>query len=96
NTSLLHGITETVGHRANQGTARELFFISMLQNSGENVFYSKHAGDYLCRDIIFEIGAQNKKGKQVRNSTGTAFLVKDDQLHATAGSIPLWLFGFLY
>ena len=96
NTSLLHGITETVGHRANQGTARELFFISMLQNSGENVFYSKHAGDYLCRDIIFEIGGQNKKGKQVRNSTGTAFLVKDDQLHATAGSIPLWLFGFLY
>ncbi len=96
NTSLLYGINETFSRRANQGTVRELFFISMLQNSGENVFYSKNAGDYLCRDIVFEIGGQNKKGKQIRNSTGTAFLVKDDQLHATAGSIPLWLFGFLY
>ena len=37
--------------------------------------------------LDFEIGGQNKKGKQIRHSTERDFLVKDDQLHATAGSI---------
>ena len=96
NTSLLHGITATLGQPLNQGTLRELFFISMLQNSGENVFYSKDAGDYLCHKIVFEIGGKNKKKKQISNVSGDAFLVKDDTLNATSFSIPLWLFGFLY
>ncbi len=96
NTSLLYGITTTLGQGVNIGTLRELFFISMLQNCGEKVFYSKDVGDYLCREIIFEIGGQHKKKKQIRNSTLQAFLVRDDQLHATSSSIPLWLFGFLY
>jgi len=73
-----------------------LFFTTMLQNCGESVFYSKDAGDYLCRNIVFEVGGQNKKKAQIRNSEGQAFLVKDDLLHATSSSIPLWLFGFLY
>lgn len=96
NTSLLHGITATLGQPFNQGTLRELFFISMLQNSGEKVFYSKDAGDYLCREIVFEIGGKKKTKKQISNITGEAFLVKDDVLNATTSSIPLWLFGFLY
>lgn len=96
NVSLLHGITKTLGKVVNSGTLRELFFISMIQNSGENIFYSKNIGDYLCRDIVFEIGGQKKKKKQLKNATGKAFVVKDDLLHATSTSIPLWLFGFLY
>ena len=96
NAGLLHGITQTLGQNVNTGTLRELFFITMLQNSDETIFYSKNAGDYLCRDIVFEIGGQNKKKKQIKNATGEAFLIKDDLLHATSSSIPLWLFGFLY
>jgi len=96
NTSLLHGITKILGKNVDTGTLRELFFISMLQNADEKVFYSKDAGDYLCRDIVFEIGGLHKKKKQLKNAAGEAFLVKDDLLHATSSSIPLWLFGFLY
>lgn len=96
NPSLLHGITSTLGHPVNKGTLRELFFTTMLQNYGESVFYSKDAGDYLCRGIVFEVGGQNKKKTQIKKSEGQAFLVKDDTLHATSSSIPLWLFGFLY
>lgn len=96
NPSLLHGITTTLGHNVNKGTLRELFFITMLQNCGEKVFYSKDAGDYLCREIVFEIGGRHKKKNQIKDSKGRAFLVKDDQLNATSSSIPLWLFGFLY
>jgi uncharacterized protein len=96
NTSLLHGITKNLGKNVNIGTIRELFFISMMQNAGEMVFYSKDAGDYLCNDIVFEIGGINKNKKQLKNAIGEAFLVKDDLLHATSSSIPLWMFGFLY
>lgn len=96
NTSLLHGIVKNLGKSVNTGTIRELFFLSMLQNSGKKVFYSKEAGDYLCNDIFFEIGGINKNRKQLKNASGEAFLVKDDLLHATSSSIPLWMFGFLY
>ncbi|MCD6533447.1 MAG: ATP-binding protein [Deltaproteobacteria bacterium] len=96
NTSLLNGVTATLGYPVNQGTLRELFFITMLQNCGETVRYSKNIGDYQCRDTIFEIGGSGKKRKQLKTAAGPAFLVKDDQLQATSSSIPLWLFGFLY
>ncbi len=96
NTSLLYGVTATLGYPVNQGTLRELFFITMLQNCGETVRYSKNIGDYQCRDTIFEIGGADKKNKQLKKTTDPAFLVRDDQLQATSTSIPLWLFGFLY
>lgn len=96
NPSLLHGISLTLGHPVNQGTLRELFFVAMLQNCGETVFYSKGLGDYLCRSIVFEIGGANKKTKQIQDALGQAFVVKDDTLQATNCSIPLWAFGFLY
>lgn len=96
NSSLLYGIAATLGKPVNPGTLRELFFITMLQNCGEKVSYSRQAGDYTCRETIFEIGGRNKKKRQIKNSEGRAFLVKDDILLASSISIPLWLFGFLY
>jgi len=97
NTTLLYMINETLGLDVNVGTARELFFLSMVQNSGEKVFYSNDGGDYCCQDIVFEIGGRGKGRKQIKGISGhQAFLVKDDILHASAETIPLWLFGFLY
>ncbi|OEU49775.1 MAG: ATPase [Desulfuromonadales bacterium C00003096] len=97
NTSLLYMINETLGQKVNIGTVRELFFINMVQNSGKKLFYSSDGGDFCCQEIVFEIGGRGKGSQQIQNiSDRQAFLVKDDTLHASAQTIPLWLFGFLY
>ena len=67
-----------------------------MSNSGENVLYSKLAGDYRVRDTIFEIGGRSKKGKQIRDVKSDAYLVKDNILIGNKTSIPLYMFGFLY
>lgn len=97
NTNLLCMISETLGQEVDVGTLRELFFVSMVQNSGEKLFYSSKGGDYCCQNKIFEIGGKGKGSKQIKNiSDRKAFLVKDNILHASSQTIPLWLFGFLY
>lgn len=96
NTTLYHSVCFGLGKHVDQGTIRELFFVNSLQNAGENVFYSKNAGDYQVNNYIFEIGGKNKKEKQIRNAKGKAFCVKDDVLIGSKSAIPLYLFGFSY
>ncbi|RPH93571.1 MAG: ATP-binding protein, partial [Calditrichaeota bacterium] len=55
NPNIYKAIVEEIGFEFNKGTVRELFFIKMLQNAGENVYFSK-IGDFQVRDIYFEIG----------------------------------------
>ncbi len=96
NTTMYHSVCFDLGQIIDTGTIRELFFINTLINSGENVFYSKNAGDYKVNEIIFEIGGKSKKGKQIRNLKNEAFQVKDDILVGNKSTIPLYLFGFQY
>ncbi len=96
NTTLYHSVCFDLGQSIDTGTMRELFFISSLINSGENIFYSKKAGDYKVNEYVFEIGGKSKKGKQIRGLKNEAFLIKDDILIGNKNSIPLYLFGFLY
>lgn len=96
NTSLYFAISYGIGHEANVGTLRELFFVNSIINCGENVFYSKEIGDFTCNKINFEIGGKGKKKEQIINDIGHSFLVKDDILVSSKSIIPLYLFGFLY
>lgn len=95
NSNLYKAIVEEIGFKYNKGTVREIFFIKMLQNSGEKLFYSK-IGDFQVKDYYFEIGGKNKTQKQIKNNLENSFLVKDEILYSSGNTIPLHLFGFLY
>ena len=96
NTSLLHAICNELGKEVDRGTVRELFFLSTLQDAGEQVFYSKKGGDFRVGEMVFEIGGRNKKRTQVEQIEGMTFVVKDDTLTGGRQTLPLHLFGFLY
>ena len=95
NSNIYKAIVDEIGFEYNKGTVREIFFIKMLQNSGEKVFYSK-IGDFQVQDFYFEIGGKSKSKKQIKNHLENSFLVKDDILYPSRNTIPLHLFGFLY
>ena len=95
NPDLYTSIIEEIGYRSSMGTIREIFFIKMIKNSGNKIFYSK-AGDFEVNSIIFEIGGKNKKSKQIKSHMGNAYLVKDNILYGSKYEIPMYLFGFLY
>ncbi|MDZ7722303.1 MAG: AAA family ATPase [candidate division KSB1 bacterium] len=95
NSNIYKAIIDEIGFDYNRGTVREIFFIKMLQNANENVFYSK-IGDFQVRDFNFEIGGKSKSNKQIKNSLKDSFLVKDDILFPSGNTIPLYYFGFLY
>ena len=95
NSNIYKAIIEEIGYEYKKGTVREIFFIKMLQNSGEKVYYSK-IGDFRVRDYNFEIGGKSKQKKQIKNNLQNSYLVKDDILYATGNEIPIYLFGFLY
>lgn len=95
NSNLYKAITHETGYEYNRGTIREIFFINMLQNSGENLFYSK-IGDFQVGEYIFEIGGKSKSKKQIKETPENSFLVKDDILYGSGNTIPLYLFGFIY
>ncbi len=95
NPNLYKAITYETGYEYNRGTIREIFFINMLQNSGENLFYSR-IGDFQISNYIFEIGGKSKSKKQIKEKPENSFLVKDDILHGSGNTIPLYIFGFLY
>lgn len=94
NTNLQYAIGGNLSKQPEIGTIRELAFIQSTQNAGLNIFHSK-IGDYQINDMIYEIGGKNKTNTQIKG-TKNAYLVKDDILMASKGSIPLMLFGFLY
>ena len=95
NQDLYKAIIEEIGYESRIGTIREIFFIKMLKNSGNKIYYSK-AGDFKVENTVFEIGGKNKTKKQIKNYFNNAYLVKDDILYGNRFEIPLYLFGFLY
>jgi len=95
NPDLYASIIEEIGYESKIGTIREIFFIKMLKNSGNKVFYNK-TGDFKVNNTIFEIGGKNKTLKQIKNDLDNAYLVKDNILYGSKHEIPLYLFGFLY
>ena len=95
NPNLYSAIIEEIGYKLNPGTIREIFFIKMIKNSGNKIYYSK-IGDFEVNNKIFEIGGKNKGKKQIKKVLKNAYLVKDDILYGSKYEIPLYLFGFLY
>ena len=95
NPDLYKSIIEEIGYRSEIETIREIFFIKMIKNSGNRIYYGK-TGDFEVNNIIFEIGGRNKSKKQIKNNINNAFLVKDDILYGSKNEIPLYLFGLLY
>lgn len=95
NPDIYNAIIEEIGFESRIGTIREIFFIKMIENSGNKIFYSK-TGDFEVNGTLFEIGGKNKDWKQLKGITENAFLVKDDILYGNKNEIPLYLFGFLY
>jgi len=95
NPDLYQSIIEEIGYESKIGTIREIFFIKMLKNSGNKIYYSE-TGDFEVNNTIFEIGGKSKSKKQIKNNLDNAYLVKDDILYGNRLEIPLYLFGFLY
>jgi uncharacterized protein len=95
NTTLLYTLQQVVGEDIYKGTLRELYFIQALRDSGQDIFYV-HPGDFRTKKCVFEIGGKNKKSKQITGLNEPAYLIQDDILAASARSIPLLFFGFLY
>ena len=78
----------------NIGTAREVFFASMLRVHHSIEIPKK--GDFLVDEkCLFEIGGKNKSFKQIKDIPNS-YVVADDIEVGSGNKIPLWLFGFLY
>ncbi|MFM9944271.1 MAG: ATP-binding protein [Bacteroidia bacterium] len=91
NTSLIYALAE---NQAEKGSVRETFFLSQLIISN-NVTLPKQ-GDFLVNNTYtFEIGGKGKGNKQI-DTINNSYLVKDDIETPVLGTIPLWMFGFLY
>ena len=95
NPDIYTSIIEEIGYESKIGTIREIFFIKMIRNSGNKIYFDK-TGDFEVNNMIFEIGGKNKKLKQIKDKLDNAYLVKDDILVGSKYEIPLYLFGFLY
>lgn len=94
NTNLHYALVSHTARDAVMGSIRELAFIQATKNAGLELFYSKQ-GDYQIGPYTFEIGGKNKTRKQLVG-VDHSFIVKDDSMMATQGSLPLVFFGFLY
>ena len=95
NANIYKAIIDEIGFEYRKGTVREIFFIKMLENSGEKVYYSR-IGDFKVQDYNFEIGGKSKQKKQIKESLQNSYLVKDNIQFSAKNEIPLYLFGFLY
>lgn len=95
NPDIYHAVSEEIGIKNKLGTIREIFFINMIKNSGNKIFYSK-TGDFEVNGSHFEIGGKTKSIKQIKDKLENSYLVKDDIIHYEKHAIPLMYFGFLY
>lgn len=78
----------------NRGSLRESFMVNQLQDLHKLSIPLK--GDLLVDGLYtFEIGGKNKSRSQIKQ-IDNSYLVKDNIENGIKGSIPLWLFGFLY
>ncbi len=78
----------------NRGNLRETFFLNQLQVS-HKVNYPKNGDFEVNQKYIFEIGGTGKDTHQIKGLTN-AFIIKDDLEYPSMGTLPLWVFGFLY
>ena len=90
-----NNIAKNIGFDFSEGSVREVFFINMLQNTGNTIYYSQ-VGDFLINEMFFEIGGKSKSKKQIKDHINSSYLVKDNILCKTKREIPLFLFGFMY
>lgn len=95
NSNIYKAIINEIGFDYNKGTAREIFFVKMMQNANENVYFSS-VGDFQVQDYFFEIGGKGKSIKQIKDHLDKSFVVKEDILYPGRHEIPLHFFGFLY
>lgn len=75
------------------GNMRETNFLAWTSQV-QKVTSSK-ISDFEIDGITFEVGGNNKKGKQIKVAE-VGYLVKDDMEFAAGHSIPIWMFGFIY
>ncbi len=95
NSNLYRAVINEIGFDYRKGTVREIFFIKMIKNYGEKIYYSK-IGDFQVKGINFEIGGKSKTKKQIKDNLRNSYLVKDGIIYPSRNVIPLYLFGFLY
>ena len=91
NTNLLYAISEQA---PSIGTIREVFFNNQLTVS-HKIAYSTRTDFEINNKYHFEIGGKNKTKKQIQGLEN-AWIVKDDMEFPASGTLPLWMFGFLY
>ena len=76
------------------GTIRETFFVSQLKQN--HTVEVSNQGDFIINDkYTFEIGGENKKFGQIKD-TPNSYLVIDTDNTQNTNKIPLYIFGFLY
>ncbi|MBN2441701.1 MAG: ATPase, partial [Spirochaetales bacterium] len=95
NPDIYHAVSEEIGIENRIGAIREIFFINMIRNSENKIFYS-NIGDFEINGIYFEIGGRKKSIKQIKEYIDNSFIVKDDIIYYEKNTIPLMYFGFLY
>lgn len=95
NSNIYKAIIHEIGFEYNTRTVREIFFVKMLQNANEKVYFSS-IGDFQVQEYFFEIGGKGKSKKQIKDHLDKSFVVKEDILYPGTHEIPLHFFGFLY
>ena len=90
NTNLMHAL----GSIADEGTARESFFSSMMAHSHTLQFARQ--GDLLVQGkYLFEVGGKKKGFSQIADLPNS-YVVADNIETGYGNKIPLWLFGLIY
>lgn len=95
NSNLIYTINSNLLKDINIWLIRETFFINSIQNSKNNIVFSK-IWDFMINDDIFEIWWKNKSFKQIKENKNNSYLVMDDIIVWEKNIIPLWMFGFLW
>lgn len=94
NTNINYALNYNLSKDVKIWTIRETFFINSLQNSKNNIAFSK-IWDFIIDDNIFEIWWENKNFKQIKNNINNSFLVLDNILVWEKWIIPIYLFWLL-
>lgn len=91
NPSLAYAISE---EKPDVGNVRETFFFNQMRVNHDPIA-SPTSADFKVGDYTFEIGGQNKKKQQIKD-TPAAYVVKDDTETGWGNSLALWQFGMTY
>lgn len=94
NTNLIHAAYLPLAQDQAKGKIRETFVVNQIQNVEKAVFYS-NVGDFEVDDYVFEVGGKAKKRRQICNEKN-GYILADDLIVGSKGTIPLYLFGLLY